>query len=105
MKIFGLEDRKSHFPHELSGGEKQRVALARALINQPVLVLADEPTGNLDRRTGAKLLAAILSFSQEHNQTFIIATHDEAIAKRADRILLLENGIILETQFVESTNE
>lgn len=98
METFGISGRTEHYPHELSGGEKQRVALARALINKPALVLADEPTGNLDRRTGARLLDAILKFSKEHNQSFVIATHDDDIAKQADRILLLDNGIILETE-------
>lgn len=101
METFGISGRTDHYPHELSGGEKQRVALARALINQPALVLADEPTGNLDRRTGARLLDAILKFSREHNQSFVIATHDDDIAKQADRILLLDNGIILETEQLE----
>jgi len=89
---FGLAPRMHHYPHELSGGEKQRTALARALMNKPALVLADEPTGNLDRQTGARLVDTILEFAREHHQTFIIATHDEAIAVRADRILQLENG-------------
>lgn len=98
LSNFGLSERMTHFPHELSGGEKQRVALARALMNQPALVLADEPTGNLDRKTGARLLESILRFSREHQQTFIIATHDEEIAQSADRILLLDNGTISETE-------
>ncbi|MBD3275074.1 MAG: ATP-binding cassette domain-containing protein, partial [Candidatus Marinimicrobia bacterium] len=101
METFGIAGRVEHYPHELSGGEKQRVALARALINKPALVLADEPTGNLDRQTGARLLNAILQFSKEHNQSFVIATHDDDIAKQADRILLLDNGIILETEQLE----
>jgi len=93
---FGLGERMTHYPHELSGGEKQRVALARALINNPALVLADEPTGNLDRKTGARLIETILDFSREHQQTFIIATHDEAIAGKADKVLVLRNGVITE---------
>ncbi|MCF7804827.1 MAG: ABC transporter ATP-binding protein [Candidatus Marinimicrobia bacterium] len=94
---FGLSGRLHHYPHELSGGEKQRVALGRALMNKPALVLADEPTGNLDRKTGARLLEALISFAHEENQTFLIATHDEEISQRADRILLLENGAVRET--------
>ncbi len=96
LSTFGLEDRASHYPHELSGGEKQRVALCRALMNNPELVLADEPTGNLDRRTGDNLIEAILRFSREHNQAFIIATHDESIAERAHRVLLLDQGRVEE---------
>ncbi|MBS1271411.1 MAG: Lipoprotein-releasing system ATP-binding protein LolD [Candidatus Marinimicrobia bacterium] len=101
LKEFGVDSRSHHYPHELSGGEKQRVALARALMNNPVLVLADEPTGNLDRKTGAKLIKSILSFSREHRQTFVIATHDEVIAQQADRVLLLEGGMIRETDITE----
>ena len=96
LKTFGLEERVNHFPHELSGGEKQRVALARALINHPALVLADEPTGNLDRHTGSRLLDALIGFSREHQQTFLIATHDESIAEKADRRLILESGTVHE---------
>ncbi len=100
---FGVGERMEHYPHELSGGEKQRVALARALMNRPALVLADEPTGNLDRKTGARLIETILDFSQEHQQTFIIATHDEVIAGRADRVLLLEGGMVVESNVMENT--
>lgn len=96
LETFGLEERGSHYPHELSGGEKQRVALCRALINNPGLVLADEPTGNLDRKTGEQLIRAIHRFSREHTQAFVIATHDESIAEQADRILLLEQGEVTE---------
>jgi len=96
LETFGLEARAGHYPHELSGGEKQRVALCRALINKPELVLADEPTGNLDRETGYRLITAILNFSGEHNQAFVIATHDESIAKNANRILELHDGIVEE---------
>lgn len=96
LKTFGLEARASHFPHELSGGERQRVALARALMNNPALVLADEPTGNLDRKSGANLVEAILAFSREHHQTFIIATHDESIADQAKRVLELSDGSVSE---------
>ena len=96
LETFGLDARASHYPHELSGGERQRVALARALMNSPALVLADEPTGNLDRKSGARLIEAILAFSQEHRQTFIIATHDESIAERAKRVLELSDGSVTE---------
>jgi len=92
LETFGLENRMEHYPHQLSGGERQRVALARALMNNPALVLADEPTGNLDRKSGQQLLQAILAFSQEHRQTFIIATHDDSIAEQAQRILEIRDG-------------
>jgi len=92
LATFGLENRMEHYPHQLSGGERQRVALARALMNNPALVLADEPTGNLDRKSGRQLLQAILAFSREHKQTFIIATHDDSIAEQAQRILEIRDG-------------
>ncbi len=94
LQTFGLENRATHFPHQLSGGERQRVALARALMNNPALVLADEPTGNLDRKSGTQLIQAILAFSLEHQQTFIIATHDDSIAEQAQRILEIRDGSV-----------
>lgn len=101
LSRFGLGERMTHYPHELSGGEKQRVALARALMNRPALVLADEPTGNLDRKTGGRLIETILDFSQEHQQTFIIATHDEVIAGQADRVLLLDGGKVVDSSVMK----
>ncbi|MDW8309122.1 MAG: ATP-binding cassette domain-containing protein, partial [Verrucomicrobiales bacterium] len=87
-------DRLEHKPSELSGGEQQRVAIARALINQPELVLADEPTGNLDSRTGEEIIALLASLRAERNVTLIVATHDAAVAAHAPRVVELVDGRI-----------
>ena len=91
----GLINRENHRPSELSGGEKQRVAVARALIHSPRIVLADEPTGNLDSASGTALYELLLTLSRERNLTFLIVTHNEALARRGDRILQLVDGKIL----------
>jgi lipoprotein-releasing system ATP-binding protein len=88
----GLGDRISHKPGELSGGEQQRVAVARALVNEPQIVIADEPSGNLDKATGEELHNLISELSQKKGQTFIIATHNQLLAQRADRIVTLVDG-------------
>ncbi|UCD11795.1 MAG: ABC transporter ATP-binding protein [Nitrospinaceae bacterium] len=88
----GLKDRLTHKPGELSGGESQRVALARSLINQPDLLLADEPTGNLDARAGDALLDLIRELNQTYGQTFVLVTHSQRIASRMDRVLELAGG-------------
>ena len=88
----GLSERLKHRPKELSGGERQRVAIARALINDPELLLADEPTGNLDSRTGAKIMDVLKDFNRKTAQTILMVTHDSAIADQADRILHLRDG-------------
>jgi putative ABC transport system ATP-binding protein len=88
----GLANRASDAPHRLSGGQQQRVAIARALINQPRLLLADEPTGNLDSRTGTEILALLMGMRDLHGVTIIIATHDQGIADRADRRITLIDG-------------
>ena len=85
-----------HRPYELSGGEQQRVALARALINQPDLILADEPTGNLDSHTGEEIMDLICSLRGERNATLVIATHSSRLAARAPRVIELVDGEILE---------
>lgn len=90
----GLDHRLSHKPAELSGGEQQRVAIARALINRPGLVLADEPTGDLDRVTSRNLFNLILELNQKYGQTFVIVTHDEMFAEQAHRIIHLADGAI-----------
>jgi len=94
LKLVGLEERSSHRPSELSGGEQQRVAIARALINNPKIVLADEPTGNLDTKTGLEIIQLMRKLNKEKKQTFVIITHDQSIAETADRIIYLKDGLI-----------
>ncbi|MCH7761173.1 ABC transporter ATP-binding protein [candidate division TA06 bacterium] len=94
LQEVGLLNRETHRPSELSGGEKQRVAVARALIHSPKIVLADEPTGNLDSASSTALYNLLLSLSRERNLTFLIVTHNEALAQKGDRILQLVDGII-----------
>jgi putative ABC transport system ATP-binding protein len=96
LELVGLGDRGDHRPAELSGGEQQRVALARALVNRPRLVLADEPTGNLDSERSAEVLATLDRFNREHGQTFIIVTHDNEVAEACHRIIRMRDGRIRE---------
>jgi ABC-type lipoprotein export system ATPase subunit len=94
LERVGLKDRVDHKPYELSGGEQQRVAIARALINQPALILADEPTGNLDSHTGEGIIELLCDIQQERRATLIIATHDAKLAARAPRMIQLLDGRI-----------
>ena len=94
LKLVGLEDRMNHRPSEMSGGEQQRVAMARALITDPKIVLADEPTGNLDTSTGGEIVQLMKHLNREKGQTFVVVTHDPAIAETADRIIYLKDGMI-----------
>ena len=94
LKLTGLTNRKNHYPNEVSGGERQRIAVMRALVNRPSIVLADEPTGNLDRENSQILLKLMLSLKTQYNQSFIIATHDKSILEYADRVLYLKDGTI-----------
>jgi len=94
LDIFGLSQRLTHYPSELSGGERQRVALARALFNKPSLVLADEPTGNLDREHSRQLLTMFRAANRELGQTFLVATHNERLAEGMHRIMYIEEGTV-----------
>jgi lipoprotein-releasing system ATP-binding protein len=96
LSAFGLDHRLRHRPRELSGGERQRVAIARALINRPQILLADEPTGNLDRTTGGAILDTIESLQRSEGLTMIMVTHDPTIAARAARTVHLEDGVVVE---------
>jgi lipoprotein-releasing system ATP-binding protein len=97
LKDVGLEHRLTHVPKKLSGGEQQRVAVARALANQPSLVIADEPSGNLDIKTGEKLHRLLAELNEERGITFLIATHNADMAKTCRKMVKLENGFINET--------
>jgi ABC-type lipoprotein export system ATPase subunit len=92
LERVGLRERMHHLPAELSGGEQQRVAIARALINDPDILFADEPTGNLDSGTGSGVIEMLLSLVREKGKTLVVVTHDRELAKRGDRLLLIENG-------------
>lgn len=93
LERVGLADRMEHLPNELSGGEQQRVAIARALANDPSIIFADEPTGNLDSRIGAQILDLLFGLAEEGNKTLVIVTHDRQIASRGDRVLMIRDGV------------
>ena len=95
IEILGLEERLTHLPNELSGGQQQRVAIGRALMNRPAILLADEPTGNLDSKASDEIIALLKLFNQKYKQTIIMITHDLEIAKQADRIVTIEDGRIV----------
>ncbi len=96
LESVGLRDRTLHLPSELSGGEQQRVSIARALANRPRLILADEPTGNIDSRTGKKIIDLMKKLNKEQGITFIVTTHDKAMANNADRVITITDGEIVD---------
>ena len=95
LKEFGLSHRINHLPSELSGGEQQRVAIARALINQPKIILADEPTGNLDDENSQAMMKLLSDYSKKSKTSLVLVTHDIALAQRCDRIIELRDGCIV----------
>ena len=102
IQKLGLEKRLKHLPNQLSGGQQQRVSIGRALMNQPALLLADEPTGNLDTKNTKEIISLLRKFNEENNQTVIIITHDDRIALAADRVITIEDGeITKDTKKVE----
>ena len=100
-----MNHRENHLPSELSGGELQRIALARAIVHKPTLLLADEPTGNLDTQTGDELLTYIHSLTKDLGLTILLTTHSEEVAARADRIISLRDGIVVEKEPLVKTNK
>lgn len=100
--ILGLSNRLTHLPNQLSGGQQQRVSIGRALISNPAIILADEPTGNLDSQNSEEIMSLLKLFNKTFNQTLIIITHDERIALQADRIISIEDGKIAKNEVVRS---
>jgi putative ABC transport system ATP-binding protein len=98
--ILGLQNRLSHLPNQLSGGQQQRVSIGRALISRPAIMLADEPTGNLDSRNSGEIMELLKMFNKTYKQTLIVITHDERIAMQADRVISIEDGKVAKNEVI-----
>jgi putative ABC transport system ATP-binding protein len=96
LRVVGLSDRAKHYPRQLSGGQEQRVGIARAIVTDPTLLLCDEPTGDLDRKSGDEILDLLQALNREHGKTIIMVTHDPHAAERATQVLHLEKGLLME---------
>ena len=100
LRTLGLEARRKALPHQLSGGQQQRVSIGRAVITSPALLLADEPTGNLDSKNSAEILSLLKNYHRQHGQTLLLITHDREIALQADRIIAMEDGRIVKDEVI-----
>ncbi|MEH7238688.1 ABC transporter ATP-binding protein [Bacillus sp. JJ1562] len=100
VKILGLEKRLNHLPNQLSGGQQQRVSIGRALISNPAIMLADEPTGNLDSKNSSEIIELLKMFNKTYQQTLLVITHDERIALQADRVISIEDGRIAKDEVI-----
>jgi putative ABC transport system ATP-binding protein len=96
LKVVGLADRAKHYPRQLSGGQEQRVGIARAIVTDPTLLLCDEPTGDLDRKSGDEVLDLLQALNRDYNKTIVMVTHDPRAAERATQVLHLEKGTLME---------
>lgn len=103
LELLGLQDRRNNLPNQLSGGQQQRVSIGRALMNAPEIVLADEPTGNLDSKNSREIVELLKLSNRKYNQTLIVITHDEQIALQADRVIAIEDGRIVHDERIRGT--